>query len=42
MTYATVSAADRAQSRASWSRYDVVNSVIVLLLILGAYLYFRG
>jgi SSS family solute:Na+ symporter len=42
LTFATVSAEQRQQSRASWSRRDVIASAIVLLLILAAYLYFRG
>jgi SSS family solute:Na+ symporter len=42
LTYATVSTEDRAASRRSWNRWDVVNSGIVLFLILLAYLYFRG
>jgi solute:Na+ symporter, SSS family len=41
LTYATVTVADRAQSRGSWSRRDVLASGVVLLLILAAYLYFR-
>ena len=42
LTFATQTAEDRATSRASWSRWDVAASVLVLLLILLAYLYFRG
>jgi SSS family solute:Na+ symporter len=42
LTYATVTAEQRQQSRASWSRGDVIASGVVLLLILAAYLYFRG
>jgi SSS family solute:Na+ symporter len=42
LTYATVTEEHRLESRASWSRSDVVNSGIVLILILCAYLYFRG
>src|SRR2546429_646622 len=42
LTYATVAAEDRAQSRSSWNRRDVIASGLVLLLILAAYLYFRG
>jgi SSS family solute:Na+ symporter len=42
LTFGTVSAADREQSRASWTRWDVLASAVVLLLILAAYLYFRG
>jgi len=42
LTYATVTAEDRASSRSSWSRFDVIASGVVLFLILLAYLYFRG
>jgi SSS family solute:Na+ symporter len=42
LTYATVTADQRQESRASWNRADVVVSAIVLFLILAAYLYFRG
>src|SRR3989441_380403 len=42
LTYATVTAEQRQQSRSSWSRGDVTASGVVLLLILAAYLYFRG
>ena len=42
LTYATVTAEDRASSRSSWSRFDVISSGVVLFLILLAYLYFRG
>jgi len=42
LTYATVTTEDRAASRSSWSRFDVISSGVVLLLILMAYLYFRG
>jgi SSS family solute:Na+ symporter len=42
LTFATTSAADRATSRASWSRWDVIASCGVLVLIIAAYLYFRG
>jgi len=42
LTFATVTAEDRAKTRASWSKWDVIASGVVLLLILMAYLYFRG
>lgn len=42
LTYATTSHEDRAASRASWSRGDVIASGIVLALIMMAYLYFTG
>ena len=42
LTYATVTAADRARTRASWDARDVTSSALVLLLILAAYVYFSG
>ncbi len=42
LTYGTVTVEDRASSRASWSAREVIASALVLLLILAAYLYFRG
>ncbi|MCI0513619.1 sodium:solute symporter [candidate division KSB1 bacterium] len=42
LTYATVTAEDRKQSRASWNYVDVIHSLIVVGLIIAAYLYFRG
>ncbi len=42
LTYGTVTAQDRASSRASWSAREVIASAVVLVLILAAYLYFRG
>jgi len=42
LTFGTVTAESREQSRASWNRWDVINSAIVLGLILLAYLYFTG
>jgi SSS family solute:Na+ symporter len=42
LTFATVSVDDRRVSRASWTHWDVINSGAVLVLILVAYLYFRG
>lgn len=42
LTFATVSAEDRAETRASWGRPDVLGTVAVLLLILFAYVYFSG
>jgi SSS family solute:Na+ symporter len=42
LTFATVSADERAETRASWNRWDVINSGIVLALILTAYIYFNG
>ena len=42
LTYATVTAEQRRTSRASWNRWDAVNSGIVLLLIAAVYIYFNG
>jgi SSS family solute:Na+ symporter len=42
LTYGTVTAENRSESRASWTTADVVASGIVLALILAAYLYFTG
>jgi solute:Na+ symporter, SSS family len=42
LTYATVTAEQRRETRRSWSHWDVVNSGVVLALILAAYLYFTG
>jgi solute:Na+ symporter, SSS family len=42
LTWGTVTDEHRRTSRASWSRWDVISSGIVLVLILMAYLYFRG
>jgi SSS family solute:Na+ symporter len=42
LTYATATPEQKRQTRASWNRWDVVNSAIVMALIVGAYLYFNG
>jgi SSS family solute:Na+ symporter len=42
LTYATRTAEDKRNSRASWKPVDVVLSLLVLALILAAYLYFVG
>jgi len=42
LTYATVTAEHRAETRASWNQWDVVNTGIVLTLIVAAYVYFSG
>ena len=42
LTFATTSAADRDQSRASWSMKEVLASCGVLACILASYLYFQG
>jgi SSS family solute:Na+ symporter len=42
LTYGTITAEQRKESRASWTAADIVASGIVLALILAAYLYFTG
>lgn len=42
LTFGTVTPEQRQATRASWSKWDVVASVIVVLLIIAAYLYFTG
>jgi solute:Na+ symporter, SSS family len=42
LTFATTTVEDRAGTRASWGRREVLASAFVLVCILGAYLYFRG
>jgi len=42
LTFATVTDEHRQESRASWNRWDVILSGLVLVCILAVYLYFRG
>lgn len=42
LTYGTVTEQHRKESRASWNKWDVIASCILVLAIVGAYLYFRG
>lgn len=42
LTFATTTSEDRNRSRASWGWQEVAASCLVLVCILGAYLYFRG
>ena len=42
LTYATVTAEQRRESRASWTQLDVVSTLVVLALIAAAYVYFSG
>jgi SSS family solute:Na+ symporter len=42
LTFATKTSEDKAATRASWDWREVAASVLVLVCILGAYLYFRG
>ena len=42
LTFATSTEEDARKTRASWSWKDVAASAVVVICILGAYLYFRG
>ena len=42
LTYGTITEEHRKESRSSWSAGDVIASAVVLVLIVAAYLYFRG
>ncbi|MHB1037635.1 MAG: sodium:solute symporter [Pirellulales bacterium] len=42
LTFGTITPEQRAASRASWTKSDVVASALVLLAIAAAYLYFTG
>ncbi|MCX8159691.1 MAG: sodium:solute symporter [Candidatus Saccharicenans sp.] len=42
LTFGTVTPEQRQATRASWNTWDVVASVVVVLLIIAAYLYFTG
>jgi len=42
LTFATASAEDKARTRESWNKWDVIQSLVVMVFIIGAYLYFTG
>ena len=42
LTFATMTDEDRKESRASWNIKEVVASVLVVVIIVAVYLYFRG
>jgi SSS family solute:Na+ symporter len=42
LTYETVTEVHKRETRASWNRWDVINTCIVLALIIAAYIYFNG
>jgi len=42
ITYGTLSSEDRKESRASWNMKEMLASLIVLVIIVAIYLYFRG
>jgi SSS family solute:Na+ symporter len=42
LTFATATAEDKARTRASWNKWDVIQSLGIMVFIIGAYLYFTG
>lgn len=42
LTFETRTEEDKRLSRQTWNKWDVIASALILLAILGAYLYFRG
>lgn len=42
LTFATASADDKARTRASWNKWDVIGSLVIMAFIIGAYIYFTG
>ncbi|NLO33160.1 MAG: sodium/solute symporter [Candidatus Hydrogenedentes bacterium] len=42
LCFASTTPEERRHVRASWNRWDIINSVLILLLILSLYLYFTG
>ncbi len=42
LTYGTATEEDKRATRASWHRVDLLTSAIVMLFVIGAYLYFTG
>jgi SSS family solute:Na+ symporter len=40
ITFSTLSAEDKAEVRASWDKFDVILTIVVLGLVIGMYLYF--
>jgi SSS family solute:Na+ symporter len=42
LTFGTQTEEDRARTRAGWDWREIATSALILVCILGAYLYFRG
>ncbi len=42
LTFGTTTAQEREKSRSSWTKADVIFSVILLVVIVAVYMYFRG
>ena len=42
LTYATTTADKKAEARRTWTKWDVINTIVILSVIAAVYLYFRG
>ena len=42
LTFATATAEDKANTRASWNKWDVIGSAVIMACIVVAYVYFTG
>jgi len=42
LTFATATDEDKANTRASWNKWDVIGSLVIMAFIIGAYIYFTG
>ncbi|HEY2720379.1 MAG TPA: Na+/glucose cotransporter, partial [Chitinophagaceae bacterium] len=42
LTFATTVAEDKAASRASWNKLDVILSLIVLVIVISVFVYFSS
>jgi len=42
LTFATTTEEQRRATRESWNKWDVIASLVVIIIIIAAYLYFRG
>ena len=42
LTFATATEEDKANTRASWNKWDVIGSLVIMAFIIGVYIYFTG
>jgi SSS family solute:Na+ symporter len=42
LTFATATEEDKARTRASWNKWDVIGSAVIMVFIIASYLYFKG
>jgi len=42
LTYATTAGEHKAETRASWNKWDVIHTLIILSVITAVYVYFSG